>query len=128
MIFERLDKVLAQWMAWAVFRHQDAAQVAMTLKAHPEQVKNLPFHPVRRFPHSLERMYHRIFPRQLDLEHRSVAELVGEKVIDDLDAILVIDTTLIGQTIHRRLGVVAQRDRDFDNRRRINHAEWVGLA
>ena len=44
-----------------------------------------------------------------------MAMAVGKKVIDDLDVILVVDASLVGEAIHREFRVFAQVAADFDS-------------
>src|SRR5208282_6150612 len=93
----------------------------------PQQVEYFALHPVGRLPHALQRRHPRLLARQLHLQHRAVAMLIREQVIDHLDAVLVIDAALVGQAVHRELGILVHETADFDDRSRLNHREWIRL-
>src|SRR5580692_9292601 len=88
-----------------VLRHQDSPHVAVSFEVDAEQVEYFALHPVGGLPHTLERLDGWIFARQLNFQHRAMPMRIREQVIDDLDAVLVIDAALIGQAVHRQVGV-----------------------
>src|SRR5258708_25185786 len=99
----------------------------MALEGHAEQVENFALHPVRGFPDLLDGCDRRIVARQLHLEHAAVAMAIRVEMIDDLDAILVVDAGLVAEAIHCGFRIVAEKTRDFDNRAGLDNREWVGL-
>src|ERR1039457_5078139 len=110
-----------------VLRHQDSPHVAMPFEVDPQQVEYFALHPVGRLPHALKRRHARVVARQLHLQHRAVAMRVREQVIDHLDPVLVIDAALVGQAVHRELGILIRETADFDDRSGVNHREWIRL-
>ncbi len=128
VVFKRLDEIFAERMAGPIFGHQDAAEVSMTFEVDAEEIEDFPFHPVGGMPDLFDRGDGRIVARELDLEHAAVAMLVREKMIHDLEAILVIDTGFVVEAIHRAVGVVVEEAGEIEQSGRINNGEGVGFA
>src|SRR5258708_25840100 len=99
----------------------------MAVEGHAEQVENFALHPVRGFPDLLDGCDRRIVARQLHLEHAAVAMAIRVEMIDDLDAILVIDAGLVAEAVHCGFRIVAEKMRDFDNRAGLDNRERVGF-
>src|SRR5713101_2708053 len=100
----------------------------MTLKCNPEQIKNLALHPIRSAPNALDRGENRVLPRQFHLQHTSVPMLIGEKMIDDFDPVLVIDPGLVTEAINRGVRVVSQEAAHVDNSGGVDHRKPVKFS
>src|SRR5579875_683469 len=114
-------------MTWPVLGHKYPPEITVTEECHAEQVKNLPFHAVGRAPDSLNGSDLGVLARQFDLQHAAVAVPIGKQMVDDLDAILVIDPGFIAQAIEPKFGFVAQKFADLNYRAGVDHSEHVGL-
>src|ERR1700730_3558356 len=114
-------------MAYPVLGHQDSAHVTVSFEVDPEQVENFALHPVRRLPDALNRFDTLILARQFHFQHRTVAMLIREQMIDDFDPVLVIDSALIRKTVHRKLGILVHEASDPDDGAGINHRERIRL-
>src|SRR5713226_8863880 len=127
MIFERLDEILAQRIAGPILGHQDTPHIAMAVEGHAEQVENFALHPVGRLPDLLDGCDRWIVARQLHFEHAAVAMAIRVEMVDDLDAILVVDAGLVAEAVHCGFRFIAEKTRDFDNRAGLDNRERVGF-
>src|SRR5271156_3808543 len=108
MIFERLDKILAQGEAGPIFGHQDTAHIAMALESNAEQVKDFTFHPISGTPDAFGGRNGWIFARQPHFQDASMAMAIGKEMVNDFDAIFAVDAGLIIEAIHGQAGIVAE--------------------
>src|SRR5271166_5110918 len=76
VILLRLDEILTQRMTDPIFRHQQAAKIAMPREVDAEEIVDLALHPVRRLPHNFERGDGGILARKFHLQHDLMAILV----------------------------------------------------